>query len=61
MPGNRAEGNCPGYAKLLQMGSWGMKPIGGPRPGYENLFNNSSKRPRGAKTAGQFVTGCKAF
>ena len=46
------EGNC--RRKLQQLGSRGMKSIGHPRPGYENLFNNSSKRPLGAKTAGQF-------
>ena len=27
------------------------------RTGYENLFNNSFKRPLGAKTAGQFFKG----
>ena len=34
-----------------------MNSIGRPRPGYENLFNNSFKRPLGAKTAGQFFKG----
>ena len=38
-----------------------MTSIGHPRPGYENLFNNSYKRPRRANTAGQFFTGCKTF
>ena len=32
-----------------------------PRPGYENLFNNSSKRLLGAKTAGQLFTGYEMF
>ena len=31
-----------------------MNSIGRPRPGYENLFNNSFKRQLGAKAAGQF-------
>ena len=31
-----------------------MNSIGRPRPEHENLFNNSFKRPLGAKTAGQF-------
>ena len=39
----------------------GMKSIGRPRPGYENLFNNSYERPQGAKTAGQFFTGYETF
>ena len=30
-----------------------MNSIGRPRPEHENLFNNSFKRPLGAKTAGQ--------
>ena len=38
-----------------------MKSIGYSRLGYENLFNNSFKRPQGVKTAGQFFTGYEAF
>ena len=38
-----------------------MKSIGRPRPGKENLFNKSSKRPPGAKTAGQFFTVYETF
>ena len=46
-----------GVWKLQQLRSRGMKSIGTPRPGYENLFNNSSKGTLGAKTAGQFFEG----
>ena len=38
-----------------------MKTIGRPIPGSENLFSNSSKRPRGAKNAGQIFMGYKTF
>ena len=38
-----------------------MKSIGRLRLGYENLLNNSSKRPRGAKTAGQPFMGYETF
>ena len=38
-----------------------MKSIGRPRPEYENLFDNSFKRPRRAKTNGQFFTGYEIF
>ena len=38
-----------------------MKYRGRPRPAYENAFNNLSKRPRGAKTPGQFFTGYETF
>ena len=38
-----------------------MKSIGRPRPEYENLFNNSSKRPLCAKTAGKFFTRYETF
>ena len=51
MSGTRAEGNCPGYENLA------ARIPGYPRPGYENMFNNLSKRPRGAKTVEQFFTG----
>ena len=51
----------PGVSKLQQLGPRGMKSLGRPRLGYENLFNNSSKRPRGAKTAGQFFMGYETF
>ena len=44
-----------------QLQSRGIKSIGRPRPGYENLFNNSFKKQRGAKTAGQFFMGHKTF
>ena len=47
--------------KLEQLGSRGMKSIGCPRTGYKNSVNNSFKRPRGAKTAGQFFTGYETF
>ena len=45
--------------ELRQLRSWGMNLIGRPRPGYENVFNNSFKRPLGAKTAGLFFKGYK--
>ena len=32
-----------------------------PRPGYENLFNNLNKRPRGVKTAAQFFMEYETF
>ena len=47
----------PRISKLQQLESRGMKSIGQPRPGYENLFNNLFKRSLGAKTAGQFFKG----
>ena len=47
----------PGVWKLQQLGSQGMKSIGHPRPGYENLFSDLFKKPGGAKTAEQFFTG----
>ena len=47
--------------KTAAAGIRGMKPIGRPRPGYENLFSNSYERPRGANTAGQFFTGYETF
>ena len=47
MPGTRAEGTA--------------KFIGRPRPGCENLFNNSFKRTRSAKTGGEFFTGYETF
>ena len=56
MPGTRAEGNCPGYENCSSF-SRGMKSIGRPRLGYENLFNNSSKRLWGTKTARQCFIG----
>ena len=37
----------------------GMKSAGRPRTGYQNLFNNSSKRPRGAESAGLVLWGTK--
>ena len=51
----------PGVWKLQQLGYRSMKSIGSQRQGYENLFNNSSKRPRSAKTAGKFLTGYETF
>ena len=38
-----------------------MRSIGRPRPKYEKLFNNSSNRPRGVKTAGQLFKGYETF
>ena len=38
-----------------------MKYIGSPRPGYANVFNNSSKRPQGARRAAHFFTGYETF
>ena len=57
MPGTGAEGNCPGCENCSSWDPRGMKSIGRPRPGYENLFNNSSMRSLSAKTAGQFFKG----
>ena len=47
--------------KLQQLGSRRIKSIGRPRPGYENLVSNSSKRPPCTKTAGKFFTGWETF
>ena len=46
-----------GVWELQQLGCQGMNSIGRPRLGYENLSNNSFKRPLGAKTAGRFFKG----
>ena len=43
--------------KTAAAGILGHETIERPRPGYENLLNNSSKRPLGAKTVGQFFKG----
>ena len=46
-----------GGRKLQQLRSQSMKSIGRPRPGYEKLFNNSSKSSWSLKTAGHFLRG----
>ena len=39
----------------------GYESLGRPRSRYENLFNNSSKRPRGSKTPGQYFKSYENF
>ena len=61
IPGTRAEKKLPRIWQLQPLGSWCMKFIVRLGPGYENLFNNLSRRRRSAKSAEQFFAGWETF